>query len=97
MNRTQKRIIGWALVAIGTMMVVGVVANSHQHFTALVPRWSDDLISRYNLRQERMKVTRAKFDLGGLLVNPLFYIGVVLAVGGVVVLKGDTKGDKSTG
>ena len=97
MNRTQKRIIGWALVAIGTMMVVGVVANSHHHYTALVPRWSDDLISRYNLRQERMKVTRAKFDLEGLLVNPLFYLGAALGVGGVVVLKGDSKDKKPLG
>lgn len=66
MNRTQKRIIGWALICIGLAMVLGVVINAWSV-------WGD-----FNA-------------LGDLLVSPLFYVGIILMVAGVVVLKGEKK------
>ena len=66
MNRTQKKIIGWALVLIGVGMIAGVIMHAWS-------AWED-----LNL-------------IGDLLVSPLFYIGIIMAVVGVVVLKGDQK------
>jgi archaellum biogenesis protein FlaJ (TadC family) len=68
MNRTQKKIIGWALVLIGVAMIAGVVMH-------VWSAWEEEDL---NL-------------IVDLLVNPLLYVGLIVAVAGVVVLKGDEK------
>jgi len=34
MNRTQKRILGWGLIGVGTMMLVGAVYDAWQWASA---------------------------------------------------------------
>jgi hypothetical protein len=96
MNRTQKRIIGWALVAIGAVMVVGVLVNAYSSPTASrLSAQTEAILKKYDLYNPPSK--SGFFDLQGLLVNPLFYLGVALGVAGVVVLKGDSKDKQSAG
>jgi hypothetical protein len=97
MNRAQKRIIGWALIVIGTMMVLGVVVNAYSSSTiGRLDKTTEDILNKYGLGGGQKPGKYSNFDLQGLFVNPLFYLGVALGVGGVVALKGDTKTDKSS-
>ena len=68
MNRTQKKIVGWALVLVGVAMIAGIVMQ-------VGSAWEEEDL---NL-------------IVDLLVNPLFYVGLIIAVAGIVVLKGDEK------
>jgi len=90
MNKTQKKIIGWALISIGVVMVVGAVVNEWP------VRWTQRDMEMYR----KSGAIRIQQDFGvlfkGLLTSPFFYLGLLLGVGGVVVLRGDNK-DKSIG
>jgi len=84
-NRTQKLIIGWGLVIIGAVMVVGVLASTSSPAASS----REAILKKYGIDNLPSK---SGFDLQGLLLNPLLYLGVVLSVAGVVVLKGEDKG-----
>jgi hypothetical protein len=79
MNRSQRLISGWASILIGLGIEVGGVLN----LSSFRLGWKLDVAAnRY----------RDVFDFGhffkDLLVNPPFYIGLILVIVGIVILKG---------
>lgn len=79
MNRSQRLISGWSSILIGLCIVVGGVLN----LSSFRSVWQLDAVAnRY----------RNVFDFGqlmkDLLVSPPFYIGLVLVIVGVVIMKG---------
>jgi hypothetical protein len=79
MNKSQRLISGWASMLIGLAIVVGGVLN--------LPSFRIDW--QLDARANRYKNV---FDIGHflkeLLVSPPFYIGLVLLIVGIVILKG---------
>jgi len=84
MNRTQKRIVGWTLIAIGVIMLLGAAVNSWPY------RWTERDWGYY--RQTGMAL-HSREDYGVLFkklpVNPFFYLGLISGAVGMAVLKGD--------
>jgi hypothetical protein len=93
MNRTQKRIIGFALVIIGLAMVVGAIVNAWPTRSGLyVSNEIRELMKKYSLSTPSYSgPSIASLLFSELLVSPLFYIGIILGVAGAVVLMGDEK------
>jgi len=88
MNKTQKKIIGWALAAIGVLMIIGGIVNSQSGRVIKRNQWAEDLVQRYDLKQKSVTSVVYEFDFEEFLKNPLLYLGLGFGVAGAVVLAG---------